>query len=96
VRPDHHRIGTALVEELVLLEPMNVRVRLQKAGAEDCALDDTSFYLTTETPDRQPAKSIIATRPKPEASTTRLSIGDRVVVAITSFTVLPLSEKKQV
>jgi ABC-type Fe3+/spermidine/putrescine transport system ATPase subunit len=97
VRPDHHRIGTALVEEISFVGAYErVRVRLPKAGAEECALDDTSFYLTTETPDRQPAKSIIATRPKPEASTTRLSIGERVVVAITSFTVLPLSEKKQV
>ncbi|HEU4710200.1 MAG TPA: ABC transporter ATP-binding protein [Pyrinomonadaceae bacterium] len=34
-------------------------------------------------------ETIIATRPKPETVTTKLQIGDPIVVAITSFTVLP-------
>jgi len=38
--------------------------------------------------ERDGAQSIMATRLKPETSGTRLHVGDRVVVAITSFTVL--------
>jgi hypothetical protein len=57
-------------------------------GAESCDRDEQDFLLTTETPERQTTKPIVATRPKPEASATRLQVGERVVVAITSFTVL--------
>ena len=90
VRPGHHKIATALVEEISFVGAYErLRLRLQKSDAEDCKSDDTSFYLTTETPDRPPAKSIIATRPKSEATAAQLGIGDRVVVTITSFTVLP-------
>jgi ABC-type Fe3+/spermidine/putrescine transport system ATPase subunit len=96
VRPGHHKIGTALVEEVSFVGAYErLRMRLQKAGSEECALDDPSFYLTTDTPESQPSKSIIATRPKPEAGATKLGIGDSVVVAITSFTVLPITPKKK-
>jgi len=95
VRPGTHKIGTAIVEELSFVGAYErVRLQLEKGGGEDCALDDTSYFLTTETPERRKTKSIIATRPKLEASTTKLHIGDRVVVAITSFTVLPLNGNK--
>jgi hypothetical protein len=50
--------------------------------------------LTTQPPESQSTKAIIATRPKPEASATRLHIGERVVVALTSFTVLPAQPAK--
>jgi hypothetical protein len=56
-------------------------------GGDEYRREESPYYLTTETPESQP-KAIIATRPKPEASATRLQIGERVVVAITSFTVL--------
>ena len=96
VRPGIHRIGTALVEEISFVGAYErVRLQLEKGGGDDCALDDTSFFLTTETPERRQTKSIIGTRPKPEASTVNLRVGERVVVAITSFTVLPLNGNKQ-
>jgi ABC-type Fe3+/spermidine/putrescine transport system ATPase subunit len=96
VRPGHHKIGTALVEEMSFVGAYErVRLRLEKNG-EESAFDDDSFYLTTDTPESQSAKSIIATRPKPEASATKLRIGERVVVSITYFTVLPLKENKPV
>jgi len=85
----HPRLANALIEEIAFVGAYE-RVRLQmEAGPEECKTEETPFYLTTETPDRKPAKSIIATRPKPEATATRLQVGDRVVVALTSFTVLP-------
>ncbi|HEV8371022.1 MAG TPA: ABC transporter ATP-binding protein [Pyrinomonadaceae bacterium] len=97
VRPEHHKLCTALVEEISFVGAYErVRLQLEKGGRDECAVDDASFYLTTDTPESQSAKkSIIATRPKPEASATKLSIGERVVIAITYFTVLPRSENKQ-
>ena len=88
VRPGHARLASALIEEITFVGAYE-RLRLRmEAGAEECKTDETPYYLTTETPDRKPSKSIIATRPKPEASATRLQVGERVVVALTSFTVL--------
>ncbi len=89
LRSTHPRLANARIEEIAFVGAYE-RVRLiMEAGTEECKTDETSFLLTTETPDRKPTKSIIATRPKPEASATRLHVGERVVVALTSFTVLP-------
>jgi len=89
VRSTHPRLANAIIEEVAFVGAYE-RVRLiMEAGLEECKTDETRFLLTTETPDRPPTKSIIATRPKPEASATRLHVGERVVVALTSFTVLP-------
>jgi len=89
VRSTHPRLSNAIIEEVAFVGAYE-RVRLiLEAGPEECKTDETRFLLTTETPDRKSTKSIIATRPKPEASATRLHVGERVVVALTSFTVLP-------
>jgi ABC-type Fe3+/spermidine/putrescine transport system ATPase subunit len=89
VRSDPSRLGKAIIEEVAFVGAYE-RVRLQmEVSAEECKTDETPYYLTTETPERRSTKSIIATRPKPEASATRLHVGERVVVALTSFTVLP-------
>jgi ABC-type Fe3+/spermidine/putrescine transport system ATPase subunit len=96
VRPGAHRISTALVEEIGFVGAYErLRLRLEKESGEECSVDASSFYLTTDTPESQPAKAVIATRPKPEASATKLRIGERVIVSLTSFTVLPLSENKK-
>jgi len=85
-RPGHARISSATIEEITFVGAYE-RIRLSlDRGSDECRREETPFYLTTETPERP--KSIIATRPKPEASATRLYVGDRVVVAITSFTIL--------
>jgi ABC-type Fe3+/spermidine/putrescine transport system ATPase subunit len=94
VRAEHARLSSARIEEIAFVGAYE-RVRLRmEAGPEECKTDETPFYLTTETPERHSAKSIIATRPKPEASTTRLQVGERVTVALTSFTVLPPQRAK--
>ena len=94
LRPGHHRLGSARIEEVAFVGAYErLRLRLDQ-GAESCKTDDTSYLLTTETPERSTSKSIIATRPKPEASTTRLQVGEKVVVALTSFTVLPPKSTK--
>jgi len=88
LRSGHSKIGVATIEEITFVGAYE-RLRLRLDHAEECKTDDTPYYLTTETPERKTTKSIIATRPKPEASATRLHVGERVVVALTSFTVLP-------
>ena len=88
VRAGHARLASAYIEEITFVGAYE-RMRLRmEAGTEECKTDETPYYLTTETPDRKPSKSIIATRPKPEASATRMHVGERVVVTLTSFTVL--------
>lgn len=66
-----------------------VRIRLERSGGNSSDAGDTPFYLTTETPESQSAKPIIATRPKPETLATSLRIGDRVFLGLNSFTILP-------
>ena len=88
-RSGHARLASARIEEIAFVGAYErLRLRLD-IGPDECKTDDTPYYLTTETPERQSTKSIIATRPKPEASATRLQVGEKVAVALTSFTVLP-------
>ena len=89
VKPGHQKISAAIIEEISFVGAYErVRLRLEKNGRDQCATDD-QFFLTTDTPESQSVKSIIATRPKPEASASKLRVGERVIVAITAFTVLP-------
>lgn len=90
-KPGHSKLATARIEEISFVGAYErIRLRLEE-GTEESGVDETPYYLTTETPDREPARTIIATRPKPETTATKLRLGDRVVCAITSFTVLPPS-----
>ena len=70
-----------------------VRVRLDPSGGSACDDRETPFYLTTETPDKQSAKPIIVTRPKPESLAVKLRQGDRVFVGLSRFTILPSKTK---
>lgn len=88
LRPGLTKISTATIEEVIFVGAYErIRLRLDATG-EECRRDESSYLLTTETPERQTTKAIIATRPKPEASASRLQVGERVTVAITTFTVL--------
>jgi ABC-type Fe3+/spermidine/putrescine transport system ATPase subunit len=95
LRSGRSRLGNALIEEVNFVGAYErLRLRMEVGGTEECKTDDMSFLLTTQPPERHSKKSIIATRPKPEASAMRLHIGERVVVALTSFTVLPAQPAK--
>ena len=90
----HSCIANGIVAETSFVgayERVNVRIDMTDSGSFD--IDDIPFYLTTETPESQSSKPIIATRPKPEASAASLNVGDRVAVGISSFTVLPVTSK---
>ena len=89
LKPGHKKISAAIIEEISFVGAYErVRLRLEKNGRDQCATDE-QFFLTTDTPESQSVKSIIATRPKPEASASKLRVGERVIVAITAFSVLP-------
>jgi len=91
VRSGAAKLSAAQIEEISFVGAYErVRVRLEH-GVDECRTE-TPYYLTTDTPESQSTKAIIATRPKPDAAETRLQIGDRVIVAISSFTVLPTSK----
>jgi ABC-type Fe3+/spermidine/putrescine transport system ATPase subunit len=96
VKPGNHKISTALVEEIGFVGAYErLRLQLEKGSEQGCVDSGSDFYLTTQTPESYSTKSIIATRPKPEAATTKLRIGERVVVSITSFTVLTPGQARQ-
>jgi ABC-type Fe3+/spermidine/putrescine transport system ATPase subunit len=90
LRSGPSRLGKAIIEEVAFVGAYErVRLQMEVGGADECKTDNAKFLLTTQPPERQSTKSIIATRPRPEASATRLHVGERVVVGLTSFTVLP-------
>ena len=72
-----------------------VSVQIDLSGSGTSEINETPFYLTTQTPESQTSKAIIATRPKPEATAVKLKQGDRVAVNLTSFTVLPDSAPRK-
>jgi ABC-type Fe3+/spermidine/putrescine transport system ATPase subunit len=83
-------LSSAVVEETSFVGAYErVRLRMDPSGAAACEAGDTSYLLTTETPERPSAKPIIATRPKPIALSSSLRIGDRVFMGLTTFTILP-------
>jgi ABC-type Fe3+/spermidine/putrescine transport system ATPase subunit len=71
-----------------------LRIRLDPGGGAACEAGDTPYYLTTETPESQSAKPIIATRPKPETMAVKLRMGDRVFLSLNYFTILPKDTKQ--
>ena len=90
----YSRIGSGRIQEVTFVGAYErLRLHMDLIG-EECKTDETPYYLTTQPPERQTTKAIIATRPKPEASTTRLHVGERVTVALASFTVLPPQRTK--
>ncbi len=85
----HSCFSSGVVEEISFVGAYErLRIRLDPAGTGSCETGDTPYYLTTETPESQTAKPIIATRPKPNALSVRIRKGDRVFVGLTTFTIL--------
>jgi len=84
------RLANGVIEEVSFVgayERLNVRLDLtQRQPAED---KPTLYEVTINTPERMTGIPIIATRPKPEASASKFSVGDRVAVGLTAFSVLP-------
>lgn len=88
----HDCITNGIIEEKSFVgayERLSLRIDLTESST--CDPSETPFYLTTQTPESDMTRPIIATRPKPEASATKCRVGDRVAIGLSSFTVLPHS-----
>jgi ABC-type Fe3+/spermidine/putrescine transport system ATPase subunit len=86
----HCRISNGIIEEISFVGAFErLSVHLDLTDPMICDDLETPFYLTTEAPDNRAVKPVAATRPRPEANATKLQVGDRVVVGLASFTVLP-------
>ena len=89
-------LSAAVVEETSFVGAYErVRLRMDPSGATASDSLDSSYLLTTETPERPTAKPIIATRPKPVALSSPLRIRDRVFMGLTTFTILPVTTSLQ-
>ena len=89
-------IAKGVVDEISFVGAYErVGLRVDPADSSACDAED-AFLLTTETPESHSTKRIIATRPKPESATVKFKVGDRVAVALASFTVLPDANDKPV
>ena len=85
----HVRLAKGIVEEINFVGAYErVSVRPDFAGEPADEANDSSFYLTTETPESSTEKAIVATRARPEITGLRLRFGDRVVIGLASFTIL--------
>jgi ABC-type Fe3+/spermidine/putrescine transport system ATPase subunit len=87
----HCRLAKGIVEQINFVgayERVSIRPDFEAASAG--GENETPFYLTTETPESSNEKAIVATRTKQEASALRLKFGDRVVIGLAKFTILPV------
>jgi ABC-type Fe3+/spermidine/putrescine transport system ATPase subunit len=90
LRPGNFKIGTARIQEITFVGAYErLRLKLEEPVDQECPIVNEAFYLTTDTPESHVRQTIVATRPKPEAAASQFKLGDRVVVAVTYFTVLP-------
>jgi ABC-type Fe3+/spermidine/putrescine transport system ATPase subunit len=86
----HPRLSGAVVEETSFVGAFErLRLRIDQGGGTTGEPGDMSYLLTTEAPERPTAKPVLATRPKPIALSSPLRRLDRVVIGVTSFTLLP-------
>ncbi len=86
-----HRLTNGLVEEIHFVGSYErLTLRLDLTARQSAAAGAPSLYnVTVNTVDKRTGIPIIVTRPKPEATSTPLKIGDRVAVGLLAFRVLP-------
>jgi len=86
----HCRVSNGIIEEINFAGAYErIKVRLDPADSTLEMDFETPFYLTTEAPDKNAPKPVVATRSRLESNAVELAVGDRVVVGLASFTVLP-------
>ena len=85
------RLTNGLIEEIHFVGAYErLTLRLDLAARQATAAGAPALYnVTITTPEKRTGIPIVVTRPKPEAASTRLRIGDRVAVGLRAFRVLP-------
>jgi ABC-type Fe3+/spermidine/putrescine transport system ATPase subunit len=84
------RLTNGVIEEINFVGAYErLTLRLDLVARQTTEGAPPLYNVTLNTPDRRTGVPIIVTRPKPEAATRRLQIGDRVAVGLMAFRVLP-------
>jgi ABC-type Fe3+/spermidine/putrescine transport system ATPase subunit len=84
------RLSNGVVEEINFVGAYErLTLRLDLVARQALQGEPLLYNVTINTPEKRMGIPIIVTRPKPEATSTRLNINDRVAVGLTSFRVLP-------
>ena len=84
------RLTNGVIEEINFIGAYErLTLRLDLVARQPTEGAPPLYNVTLNTPDRRTGVPIIVTRPKPEAATRRLQIGDRVAVGLMAFRVLP-------
>jgi sulfate transport system ATP-binding protein len=85
------RLTNGIIEEIHFVGAYErLTLRLDLTAHAPAATGVPALYnVTITTPEKRTGIPIMVTRPKPEAASTRLRIGDRVAVGLLAFRVLP-------
>ena len=84
------RLANGIIEEISFVGAYErVTLRLDLAARQSTESDPPLYKVTITTLEKRTGIPIVVTRPKPEASATRLNVGDRVAIGLTAFRVLP-------
>ncbi|MEA2173352.1 MAG: sulfate/thiosulfate transport system ATP-binding protein [Blastocatellia bacterium] len=84
------RLTNGIVEEIHFVGAYErLTLRLDLAARDHTEGEPPLYNVTVNTMEKRTGIPVMVTRPKPEASVTRLHVGDRVAVGLTAFRVLP-------
>ena len=84
------RLINGLIEEIHFVGAYErLTLRLDLTARQPASSEPPLYNVTVNTPDKRTGIPIMVTRPKPEAASTSLKIGDRVAVGLLAFRVLP-------
>jgi len=83
------RLTNGIIEEINFVGAFErLIIRLDLAARRALDGEPPLYHVTINAPEKMTGLPIIATRPKPEANATKYSIGERVAVGLTSFSLL--------
>jgi sulfate transport system ATP-binding protein len=84
------RLTNGIVEEIHFVGAYErLTLRLDLTARQPSEGEPPLYNVTVNTLEKRTGIPIMVTRPKPEASATRLNVGDRVAVGLMAFRVLP-------
>jgi sulfate transport system ATP-binding protein len=84
------RLTNGVIEEIHFVGSYErLTLRLDLIAQQPSAGEPTLYKVTINTPEKRLGVPVVVTRPKPEANSARLKVGDRVAVGLTAFRVLP-------
>ena len=87
---DCRRLTNGVIEEINFIGAYErLTLRLDLVARQPTEGSPPLYNVTLNTPERHTGVPVIVTRPKPEAATRRLKVGDRVAVGLMAFRVLP-------